>query len=50
LHGSKLTAAERGVGESRLFEARAHASEAKNASKGAIDDAVKAFKDFAASL
>jgi hypothetical protein len=36
--------------EPRLFEARGHASEAKAASKHAIDDAVKAFKAFAASL
>ena len=36
--------------EPRLFEARAHASEAKAASKAAIDQAVKAFRDFAASI
>jgi hypothetical protein len=36
--------------EPRLFEARGHASEAKAASKHAIEDALKAFKAFAASL
>lgn len=36
--------------EPRLFEARIHAREAKDASKAAIEDAVKAFKEFAASL
>ncbi len=36
--------------EPRLFEARVHAREAKNASKAAIEEAVKAFKEFAASL
>lgn len=36
--------------EPRLFEARIHASEAKAASKLAIDDAVKAFEAFAHSL
>jgi hypothetical protein len=36
--------------EPRLLEARAHASEAKAASKLAIEDAVKAFKAFAESL
>ena len=36
--------------EPRLFEARGHANEAKAASKHAIEDAVKAFKAFAASL
>lgn len=36
--------------EPRLFEARVHAREAKDASKAAIEDAVKAFKEFAASL
>ena len=36
--------------EPRLFEARGHASVAKAASKAAIEDAVKAFKHFAASL
>ncbi len=34
----------------RLFEARGHASEAGAASKLAIEDALKAFKAFAASL
>lgn len=36
--------------EPRLFEARGHASEAKAASKLAVEDALKAFKAFAASL
>lgn len=36
--------------EPRLFEARAHASEAKDASKAAIEAVVTAFKDFATSL
>ena len=36
--------------EPRLFEARVHASEAKHESKLAIEHAVKAFRDFAASL
>lgn len=36
--------------EPRLFEARAHAAEAKVSSQHAIDDALKAFKAFAASL
>lgn len=36
--------------EPRLHEARIHAREAKEASKHAIQDALKAFKDFAASL
>lgn len=36
--------------EPRLFEARVHASEAKLASKVAIEDAVKAFEAFARSL
>ena len=36
--------------EPRLFAARVHATEAKDASKAAIDDALKAFKEFAASL
>ena len=36
--------------EPRLFQAREHAREAKDASKAAIEDAVKAFKAFAASL
>jgi len=36
--------------EPRLFEAREHAREAKDASKAAIEEAVKAFKEFAASL
>lgn len=36
--------------EPRLFQAREHAKEAKDASKAAIEDAVKAFKAFAASL
>lgn len=36
--------------EPRLFEARAHASEAKIASKLAIEDALKAFEAFARSL
>lgn len=36
--------------EPRLHEAREHASEAKAASKLAIEDALKAFKAFAASL
>lgn len=36
--------------EPRLFEARVHAREAKDASKAVIEEAVKAFKEFAASL
>jgi len=36
--------------EPRLFEARVHAREAKDASKAAIEGAVKAFKEFAGSL
>jgi hypothetical protein len=36
--------------EPRLFEARGHASEARVASQHAIEDALKAFKAFAASL
>ena len=36
--------------EPRLFQAREHAREAKDASKAAIDDAVKAFKEFAAVM
>jgi hypothetical protein len=36
--------------EPRLFQAREHAKEAKTASKAAIDDAVKAFRDFKSSL
>ena len=36
--------------EPRLFEAREHARQAKDASKAAIEDAVKAFKEFAAAL
>ena len=36
--------------EPRLFEARLHAREAKHASKAVIDDAVKAFRAFAAQL
>ena len=36
--------------EPRLFLARQHAREAKVASKAVIDDAVKAFKEFAAAL
>lgn len=36
--------------EPRLFQAREHAREAKVASKAAIDDAVKAFKEFAMSM
>jgi ElaB/YqjD/DUF883 family membrane-anchored ribosome-binding protein len=36
--------------EPRLFEAREHAREAKDASKAAIEEAVKAFKEFAGSL
>ena len=36
--------------EPRLFEARVHAREAGAASKAAIEDAVKAFKEFAAAL
>ena len=36
--------------EPRLFEARVHATEAKDASKAAIEATVKAFKDFAATL
>lgn len=36
--------------EPRLFEAREHARQAKDASKAAIEDVVKAFKEFAAAL
>ncbi|MBS2018867.1 MAG: hypothetical protein JST00_38725 [Deltaproteobacteria bacterium] len=36
--------------EPRLLQARDHAREAKEASKAAIHDTVKAFKEFAASL
>ncbi len=36
--------------EPRLFEARAHASEAKVASKAAIEDVLHAFEAFARSL
>ena len=36
--------------EPKLHDARVHAREAKTASKAAIDDAVKAFKKFAAAL
>ena len=36
--------------EPRLYEARKHACEAKKASKAAIDDAVTAFKEFAAAI
>jgi hypothetical protein len=36
--------------EPRLFQAREHAKDAKDASKAAIEDAVRAFKEFAASL
>ena len=36
--------------EPKLHDARAHAREAKAASKTVIQDAVKAFKTFAASL
>ena len=36
--------------EPRLFRAREHAREAKQASKAAIDDAVMAFKEFAAAI
>jgi hypothetical protein len=36
--------------EPKLLEARQHAREAKEASKHVIDDAVKAFKEFARSL
>lgn len=36
--------------EPRLFQAREHAREAKDASKAAIDDAVAAFKEFAAAI
>jgi hypothetical protein len=36
--------------EPRLLEARGHAAEAKDASKHAIEDALKAFKEFAESL
>ena len=36
--------------EPRLFEARKHAREAKEASKAVIDDAVMAFKEFAAAI
>lgn len=36
--------------EPRLFEARMHAREAKDASKHAVQDTLKAFKEFAESL
>jgi len=36
--------------EPKLLEARAHARDAKAASKAAIEDAVKAFREFAKSL
>ncbi len=36
--------------EPKLFEARNHAREAKVASKAAIQDTIKAFKDFSAAL
>jgi hypothetical protein len=36
--------------EPRLYQAREHAKEAKTASKAVIDDAVKAFREFKASL
>lgn len=36
--------------EPRLFQAREHAREAKDASRAAIDDAVMAFKVFAAAI
>jgi hypothetical protein len=36
--------------EPRLFQAREHARDAKNASRAAVDDAVMAFKVFAAAL
>lgn len=36
--------------EPRLFEARVHATEAKDASKAAIEATLKAFKDFSATL
>ncbi len=36
--------------EPRLFEARMHAREAKEASKHAVQDTLKAFKEFAESL
>lgn len=36
--------------EPKLFDARMHAQEAKHASHIAIEDALKAFKAFAASL
>lgn len=36
--------------EPRLDDARAHAREAKEASKAAIKDTLKAFKEFASSL
>ena len=36
--------------EPRLYEARVHAREAKEASKHAIQDTLKAFKEFAESL
>ena len=36
--------------EPRLFEARVHAQEAKDASKAAIEDAVKAFREFAMAM
>lgn len=36
--------------EPRLLQARDHAREAKEASKAAIRDTVKAFREFAASL
>jgi hypothetical protein len=36
--------------EPRLFEARAHAKEAKDASKAVIEHALKAFREFSAVL
>jgi len=36
--------------EPRLFEAREHAREAKDASKAAVEGVVKAFREFAAAL
>jgi hypothetical protein len=36
--------------EPQLFQARAHAREAKEASRAVIHDTLKAFKDFAAGL
>lgn len=36
--------------EPRLFEARIHAREAKEASKAVVENVVKAFREFAASL